>query len=65
MHPQVRQLGPGHCPICGMALEPFEVSAQAAPGEDAELRQMTRRFWIAVLLTAPVAVLGMAGRWVW
>ena len=44
MHPQVRQMGPGHCPICGMALEP--VLATAETGESPELRDMTKRFWI-------------------
>ena len=57
MHPQVRQMGPGHCPICGMALEP--VVATADPGESAELRDMTRRFWIGTALTVPVFALEM------
>src|SRR5579871_2806719 len=59
MHPEVRRPGPGHCPICGMALEP-EV---AAPGEgpSAELIDMTRRFWIALGLSIPVVVLEMGG----
>jgi len=43
MHPQVRQIGPGHCPICGMGLEPVIATADA--GEIPELRDMTRRFW--------------------
>ena len=59
MHPQVRQMGPGHCPICGMALEP--VLAAAEPGESPELRDMTRRFWIGTALTAPVFALEMGG----
>jgi Cu+-exporting ATPase len=59
MHPQVRQLGPGNCPICGMALEP--VIATGATGESAELRDMTRRFWIGLALTAPVFLLEMGG----
>jgi Cu+-exporting ATPase len=59
MHPQVRQLGPGNCPICGMALEPVVATAEA--GESPELRDMTRRFWIAAALTAPVFVLEMGG----
>ena len=59
MHPEIRQQGPGNCPICGMALEPLEVSAEAAPNQ--ELRDMTRRFWIALLLTLPVFVLEMGG----
>src|SRR5689334_13737816 len=52
MHPQIRQEGPGSCPICGMALEPETVSLDDAP--NAELADMTRRFWIAAALTAPV-----------
>lgn len=57
MHPQVRQMGPGICPICGMALEP--VIAQAGLGESPELRDFTRRFWISVILTAPIILLEM------
>jgi heavy metal translocating P-type ATPase len=57
MHPQIRQIGPGHCPICGMALEP--VIATSAPGDSPELRDMTRRFWIGLALTVPVFVLEM------
>jgi Cu+-exporting ATPase len=52
MHPQVRQIGAGSCPICGMALEPEQVSLDDAP--DPELIDMTRRFWIALALTLPV-----------
>ncbi len=59
MHPQVRQRGPGQCPICGMALEPLLASAE--PGESAELRDMTKRFWIGLALTLPVFVLEMGG----
>ncbi|MGA0609613.1 copper-transporting P-type ATPase [Caldimonas sp. KR1-144] len=59
MHPQVRQIGPGHCPICGMALEP--VVASAHTGESAELRDMTRRLWIGTALTLPVFALEMGG----
>ena len=59
MHPQVRQMGPGSCPICGMALEP--VVATADTGPSAELRDMTRRFWIGLALTVPVAALEMGG----
>ncbi len=59
MHPQIRQLGPGHCPICGMALEP-EV-ASAAGGPSAELIVMSRRFWVALALSVPVLVLEMGG----
>jgi P-type Cu+ transporter len=59
MHPQVRQVGPGSCPICGMALEPEQVSLDQA--RDPELIDMTRRFWIALALTLPVFVLEMGG----
>ena len=59
MHPEVRQVGPGACPICGMALEPEQVSLDDAP--DPELRDMTRRFWIALVLTLPVFVIEMGG----
>jgi Cu+-exporting ATPase len=59
MHPDVRQAGPGACPICGMALEPLVATAEAGPNP--ELADMTRRFWIAVVLTAPVFALEMGG----
>jgi P-type Cu+ transporter len=59
MHPEVRQEGPGTCPICGMALEPDVVSLDDAPNP--ELADMTRRFWIGALLAAPVVVLEMGG----
>ncbi|MCC2634075.1 MAG: copper-translocating P-type ATPase [Ramlibacter sp.] len=59
MHPEVRQLGPGTCPICGMALEP--VIATGENGESPELRDMTRRFWIGLALTVPVFFLEMGG----
>ena len=58
MHPDVRQVGPGSCPICGMALEPAIVSADEGPNH--ELIDMTRRFWIAAALGLPVMLLGMA-----
>ncbi|MEO5584560.1 MAG: YHS domain-containing protein, partial [Flavobacteriales bacterium] len=57
MHPQIRQVGPGSCPICGMALEPEMYSADTGPNE--ELIDMTRRFWIGVALTVPVVILEM------
>jgi Cu+-exporting ATPase len=57
MHPEVRQVGPGSCPICGMALEPEKVTLDDKP--DPELVDMTRRFWVAVVLTLPVFVLEM------
>ena len=49
MHPEVRQLGAGACPICGIALEPVLVGAEAGPNH--ELIDMTRRFWIGLVLT--------------
>jgi Cu+-exporting ATPase len=55
MHPEIRQIGPGACPICGMALEP----ELATGGPNPELADMTRRFWIGLALTAPVFVLEM------
>jgi len=58
MHPEIVQIGPGSCPICGMALEPKEVTLDNSP--DPELLDMTRRFWISAILTAPVFVLAMA-----
>lgn len=59
MHPQIRQMGPGHCPICGMALEP--VLGFAGDGDSPELRDMTRRFWVGTALTVPVFALEMGG----
>ncbi len=59
MHPEIRQVGPGTCPICGMALEPVLVSLDSGPNE--ELADMTRRFWIGLALTLPVFVLEMGG----
>jgi Cu+-exporting ATPase len=59
MHPKIRQQGPGSCPICGMALEPLEVTAEAAP--NAELADMTRRLRVAFVLALPVVVLEMGG----
>jgi P-type Cu+ transporter len=59
MHPEVRQAGPGSCPICGMALEPEMPSPDAGP--NAELIDMTHRLWIGLALTAPVVVLEMGG----
>ena len=57
MHPEVRQIGPGNCPICGMALEPDLVSLDDA--RNPELADMTRRFWIGLALTIPVFALEM------
>jgi P-type Cu+ transporter len=59
MHPQIRQAGPGSCPICGMALEPEVASLDAPPNP--ELADMTRRFWIGLVLALPAVVLEMGG----
>ncbi|MBV8699921.1 MAG: copper-translocating P-type ATPase, partial [Bradyrhizobium sp.] len=59
MHPEIRQVGPGSCPICGMALEPEVASLDAAPNH--ELIDMSRRFWIGGLLALPPVVLEMGG----
>ena len=59
MHPEIRQIGPGSCPICGMALEPMMVTADSGPNH--ELIDMTRRFWIGLVLTLPVFILEMGG----
>jgi len=61
MHPEIRHEGPGSCPICGMALEPLVVTAEAPPNH--ELADMTRRFWTAAVLALPVIVLDMGGHW--
>jgi Cu+-exporting ATPase len=57
MHPQIRQFGPGDCPICGMALEPLVVTAETRPNH--ELAKMSRRFWVGLALTMPVFLLEM------
>jgi Cu+-exporting ATPase len=57
MHPQIRKVGPGSCPICGMALEPVIATLDAGPNP--ELVDMTRRFWIGTILTLPVVALEM------
>ncbi len=59
MHPEVRQEGPGSCPICGMALEPETVTAEAPVNH--ELIDFTRRFWVGLVLTLPVFALEMGG----
>jgi Cu+-exporting ATPase len=59
MHPQIIRDGPGTCPLCGMALEP--VLAIAGAGEDPELIDMRRRFWISALLSLPLLLYTMAG----
>ena len=63
MHPQIRQTGPGNCPICGMALEPVEITAEAVPNH--ELADMSRRFWVGLVLTIPVFILEMGGHVPW
>src|SRR3984893_19335501 len=59
MHPQIRQPGPGNCPICGMALEPVLATVEAGPNP--ELVDMTRRFCIGLVLAIPVVALEMGG----
>ena len=59
MHPEIRQIGPGFCPICGMTLEPETVTAETAPNP--ELADMSRRFWIGLALSVPVVALEMGG----
>jgi Cu+-exporting ATPase len=61
MHPEIVQVGPGSCPICGMALEPMEVSAEAEV--DPEYDSMSRRLWIGTALSLPLLVIAMAGDW--
>jgi heavy metal translocating P-type ATPase len=56
MHPEIRQEGPGDCPLCGMALEPVEPDA---PEDDSELKDMTKRFWVAAAFGAPLTALAM------
>jgi Cu+-exporting ATPase len=59
MHPEVRQTGPGGCPICGMALEPELVSAGTGPNP--ELAEMSLRFWVGLAFAAPLFLLEMGG----
>ncbi len=58
MHPEIVRDGPGACPICGMALEPKMVSAEEPANP--ELREMQRRLWVSVALSAPLMVIAMA-----
>ncbi len=58
MHPQVRQVQTGNCPVCGMTLEPLQTTAD--PGVDPELVDMTRRFWVAAVVASPVFILEMS-----
>ena len=62
MHPEIRRPGPGSCPICGMALEPVTASPDSGPS--AELLDMTRRFWIGLVLSVPVVALEMGGHFI-
>jgi Cu+-exporting ATPase len=57
MHPEIRQVGPGSCPICGMALEPLMPSADE---DDSELRSVRRRFWFSAALSVPIVLIAMA-----
>lgn len=59
MHPEIRQQGPGDCPICGMALEPEQVTLDDGPSS--ELKDMSRRFWIGLVLVLPVLLIEMGG----
>jgi Cu+-exporting ATPase len=59
MHPEIRQVGPGSCPICGMALEPLLATAESGPNP--ELADMSRRFWVGLVLSVPVLLLEMGG----
>ncbi len=59
MHPEIRQIGPGSCPICGMGLEPLVATGDEGPNP--ELVDMTRRFWIGLALAVPVFLLEMGG----
>ncbi|MBC7661254.1 MAG: heavy metal translocating P-type ATPase [Chitinophagaceae bacterium] len=61
MHSQIRQIGPGNCPICGMALEPMTASLDS-PEDDSEYKSMRLRFWICTGLTVPLLFLTMGGR---
>ncbi|MBU6411445.1 MAG: HAD-IC family P-type ATPase, partial [Verrucomicrobia bacterium] len=61
MHPEIEQDHPGDCPKCGMPLEPKTVSAE--PEDDSEIRALTRKFWISLVLTAPILFLAM-GKWI-
>ena len=58
MHPEIVRDGPGSCPICGMALEPLTVSGDG--DDDHELVDMSRRFWLSVILTVPLVLISMA-----
>ncbi len=57
MHPEIRQIGPGSCPKCGMALEPLVATVQA---DTTEIDDMSRRFWVSVVLTVPLLIVTMS-----
>jgi P-type Cu+ transporter len=59
MHPEIVQMGPGSCPICGMALEPMDIVAEEQPDEEYE--SMRKRFWVSAILSLPLLILAMAG----
>src|SRR5258705_332114 len=56
MHPEIRHIGPGNCPKCGMALEPLLIEPEA---DTAELDDMTRRLWVSAALTLPLLFVTM------
>src|SRR5690348_5965112 len=58
MHPEIIRDGPGSCPICGMALEPLTASLEEE--DNTELKDMTRRLWVAAILALPVFAIGMS-----
>jgi len=60
MHPQVRSIEPGSCPLCGMGLEAETISLDQ-PQDNSELQDMQRRFWVAVLLSVPLLLVSMGG----
>ena len=60
MHPEIRKIGPGSCPICGMALEP--VTATAEPEDNSEYKMMLHRFWVGTTLSLPLLFVTMGGR---
>lgn len=61
MHPQIRQIGPGNCPICGMALEPVMISLDQ-PEDQSEYLDMRKRFWVSAVLSLPLLAIAMGAR---
>ncbi|MEK6578375.1 MAG: YHS domain-containing protein, partial [Bdellovibrionota bacterium] len=59
MHPQILQIGPGNCPICGMSLEPVTVTSGAE--DDSEFKMMLKRFWVSAALSVPLLFITMGG----